>query len=63
MLTDRSKKQYAIISVGSNNIYGHPSEQTLSRLDQADRKYYRTDKNGSINVKSDGNKLNIETAK
>lgn len=63
MLTDRSKKQYAVISVGSNNAYGHPSEQTLSRFDQAGWSYYRTDRNGNITVESNGKKLTIETSK
>ena len=31
---------YAIISVGENN-YGHPTEETLSRLRDADVKVYR----------------------
>ena len=63
MLTDRSKKQYAVISVGSNNVYGHPSEQTLSRLDQAEWKYFRTDRDGDITVESDGKKLTITSSK
>ena len=34
--------QYAVISVGDNS-YGHPTEDTLSRLRDADVKVYRTD--------------------
>lgn len=55
--------RYAVISVGSNNRYNHPSEQTLSRLDQADVKVYRTDKDGNITVRSNGTDLDIQTSK
>lgn len=53
--------RYAIISVGENNRYGHPTEQTLSRLKQADVKTYRTDESGSITVISNGSSLEFRT--
>lgn len=40
---------YAIISVGKNNRYGHPKDSVLALLDKS--KIYRTDLNGSIEVK------------
>lgn len=49
--------EYAVISVGEDNRYGHPTEQTLSRLEQADVTYYRTDECGDITVTSDGRQL------
>lgn len=49
--------QYAVITVGSGNTYGHPTENTLSKLGDADVKVYRTDLQGDIICKSDG--LNI----
>lgn len=55
--------EYAIISVGKNNKYGHPFNETLDMLDQMDAKVYRTDVNGNIIVKSDGKSLSIETSK
>ena len=39
--------KYAVISVGDTN-YGHPTEDTLSRLRDADVKVYRTDMQGDI---------------
>ncbi|MDD3383188.1 MAG: DNA internalization-related competence protein ComEC/Rec2 [Bacilli bacterium] len=38
----------AVISVGKNNFYGHPSIETLARLNKMNIKYYRTDLNGTI---------------
>ena len=45
---------YAVISVGEGNTYGHPTEQTLSRLSDADVTVYRTDLQGHIICTSDG---------
>ena len=46
--------QYAVISVGKDNSYGHPTEQTLSRLEDAEATLYRTDLQGHIICTSDG---------
>ena len=54
---------YAIISVGRGNIYGHPYNNTLVMLDQADTKVYRTDLNGDILVLSDGKKVSVQPQK
>ena len=54
---------YAVISVGEGNSYGHPHKETLSLLEDADAKVYRTDIHGDIIVKSDGKSLMIETSK
>jgi competence protein ComEC len=48
----------AVISVGKNNSYGHPTENTLNKLKGT--KIYRTDLNGNIVITSDGN--NIKTS-
>lgn len=46
--------QYAVISVGEDNSYGHPTDNTLSRLRDADVKVFRTDMQGDIYCTSDG---------
>ena len=55
--------QYAIISVGEDNSYGHPTDAVLSRLSDANVKTYRTDLNGDIWIYSDGENITIETDK
>ena len=55
--------QYAVISVGKDNSYGHPTEETLSRLRDADVITYRTDMQGDIICTSDGNKVSFQVAK
>ena len=46
--------KYAVISVGKNNSYGHPTEEVLSRLRDAEVTTYRTDLHGDIICTSDG---------
>ena len=48
------KPSYAVISVGADNSYGHPTEEVLDRLANAGCTVYRTDLNGTIQAYSDG---------
>jgi len=52
---------YAVISVGENS-YGHPSEETLSRLQSYNVHVFRTDKQGAVVATSDGKTItwNVE---
>lgn len=54
---------YAIVSVGRDNDYGHPHDDTISRLRDAGAEIYRTDERGTIIVKSDGNNITVQTEK
>lgn len=61
-LLREAKPNYAIISVGNNNYYGHPSESVISRLYDYKRAnpfftLYRTDMQGTITFTSDGTKI------
>ena len=55
--------EYAIISVGKNNEYGHPTDNTLSRLRDADVVVLRTDLHGTIICASDGKTVTFEIEK
>ena len=48
---------YAVISVGEGNSYGHPHEEPLSRLRDAEVTVYRTDELGAIVAESDGTNI------
>lgn len=50
---------YAVISVGKGNDYGHPHKETISRLTDADAKLYRTDELGDIIMSSDGYAISV----
>jgi beta-lactamase superfamily II metal-dependent hydrolase len=51
---DAVNPDYAVISVGKGNTYGHPSPTVLNRLASAGVKVYRTDESGTIVATSDG---------
>lgn len=51
--------KYSIISVGEDNMYGHPSNEVLKNLKNS--KVLRTDINGSIIFKFDKNSYKIKT--
>lgn len=40
--------EYVLISVGKNNIYGHPADSLLERIQKYGAAVYRTDLNGTI---------------
>lgn len=52
---------YAIISCGVNNNYGHPCKSVMRRLKNSEIKVYRTDENSTIVLKSDGENITFNT--
>jgi len=46
----------AIISVGRNNIHGHPAPEVIERYEMIGAKIHRTDKEGAITIVTDGKK-------
>ena len=52
--------KYAVIGVGKDNKFGHPSEKTLETLNDKNVKIYRTDISGEITIIIDGNNVRIE---
>ncbi|MBC8062181.1 MAG: MBL fold metallo-hydrolase [Clostridiaceae bacterium] len=47
----------SIISCGLNNDYGHPHKPTLTKLNAINSKIYRTNKDGTVILESDGIKI------
>ena len=56
---DSINPKYSLISVGANNRYGHPKESVLDTLNNS--KIYRTDEDGSIEIKIKNDGYSIET--
>jgi beta-lactamase superfamily II metal-dependent hydrolase len=46
--------EVAVISVGENNPYRHPSPETLSAYHALKTRVYRTDQDGAVLVETDG---------
>lgn len=55
----KAKPEYAIVSVGADNSYGHPSADALNRYNAIGSKVYRTDQLGDIVIKTDGKTATI----
>ena len=53
------RPEIALIGVGEDNSFGHPSDNVLERLKSFNCKIYRTDKNGEISINVKANKLLI----
>lgn len=51
----------AVIQVGIGNSYGHPRKETLDKLNELNVKVYRTDLDGTIIAKSDGENITFST--
>lgn len=54
--------QYAVISVGTGNEYGHPAGDTLNKLNAKGIKTFRTDLNGTIILTSNGQSITFNTS-
>ena len=54
---DAVRPSYAVISCGKDNGYGHPSMETLQRLQNCGISLFRTDLQGTVIAYSDGNEL------
>lgn len=54
---DAVSPKIAVISVGKDNSYNHPSSSTLSTLKKYGCTIYRTDNDGNITLKSDGENI------
>ena len=52
---------FALISVGQDNLYRHPTPEVIERLENAHAEVMRTDIIGLITVRSDGHRLEVET--
>ncbi|MBQ3292404.1 MAG: DNA internalization-related competence protein ComEC/Rec2 [Mogibacterium sp.] len=61
---DAVDPEIAVIQVGRNNLYGHPHQQTLARLEERGIKVFRTDLNGAVGIdlKKQGIKIDIMKA-
>lgn len=59
VLLDQIKPEYAWISCGIENSYGHPHQELLNRLEKRKCKIYVTANTGQIQLKTDGNSMKV----
>lgn len=58
---EQVRPEIALISVGTDNSYGHPHKEVMELLESYDMDIYRTDTQGTIIVTSDGTNCTVET--
>jgi competence protein ComEC len=59
---EQIRPRVAVISVGADNDYGHPSPSTIAALTgAAGLTLYRTDRDGQVIVESDGERMSVRT--
>ncbi len=53
----------AVISVGAHNTFGHPAPEVVTRYEAAGVRVDRTDQEGDVTVRTDGERLWVRTAR
>lgn len=53
----------SVISCGAGNDYGHPNPETLARYQEMGIDWYRTDRDGSVKIVTDGDRLTVTSTK
>lgn len=51
--------EYAVISCGEDNMYGHPHRETLGRFNDVGAEIYRTDEQGTVVAVCDGSEIDF----
>lgn len=59
MTLSKIKAQLALISSGKNNSYHHPHPSVLALLEKYNLLYKRTDRNGTVEIVTDGNTTKV----
>ena len=54
------RPQFALISAGRGNTFGHPTQDVLRRLEAIHAVVFRTDRDGQITLETDGHQINVE---
>ncbi len=60
---DKASPKYAVISVGLENSYGHPAEDTLNRLKETGAEIFLTSQQGTIVFESSGDSVWLSASK
>lgn len=63
MFLEAVNPQIAVISVGKDNDFGHPSPEVLERYAEHGITVFRTDEQGTVEFSTDGERLWVETAR
>ena len=56
---DKARPEVAVISCAEKNTYGHPSPETIERLEEAGAHVEYTMKSGAVTLETDGNRWKV----
>jgi len=56
---DAVEPRISVISAGEENPYGHPSPELLERLEERGSRVLRTDRDGAVQILTDGNEVQV----
>lgn len=54
------RPEFAVISCGRDNVYGHPHTELLERLKKAGSKILMTKDRGAVRVETDGENILVD---
>ncbi len=57
---DQTAPEWAVISCGANNRYGHPGQETLQRLSERGIRCFLTMEDGAVTVVTDGERMTAQ---
>jgi len=57
------RPQFALISAGRGNTFGHPAPEVLRRLEEIHAVVFRTDRDGQVTLETDGRGISVETVR
>ena len=63
LFLNRFTPKIAVIQVGADNSYGHPTSQTLERLRGVGAKVFRNDEHGDVIVTIKDNRVDVAVTK
>ncbi len=63
LFLSRFKPEIAVIQVGADNSYGHPTPQTLERLQEAGARVFRNDEHGDVIVTIQDENVDVAVTK
>ena len=61
LFLERTNPDFAVISVGEKNRYGHPGKEVIERLEERGIQIFRTDEDGAVIYKFKGNSGTFST--
>lgn len=58
---EQVKPEWAVISCGRDNRYGHPHKETVERLEEKNVEIFETDMDGAVILNTDGKTIRWRT--